>query len=453
MTNEFLMNTNNESTNKPQDAVLVNPALQPAEQLRALLDDPKSKDDAWQAQAGRSVSLLAVSFLSDPSSESALRSVALLGLAQSLGVKEARKRTIKLSRWTETAPPALSTLKLKDEQQAALTALAKLTTPWSRLYAEQALADLSLPEEFVAELLKWARATFADNLGFIQDFYAPQIAAAKSAERTLALVKDAGKLLKPSKPETVSKLAEGLGSLADALLQSAQSVSVDEKVFGNSVAALLNLVQDHAATMPAVLLQPIFVKAVSLLTTVTPKGVISKQLATVADALSLATISLLVAEMERYGSQASSHWKAMVPTWRAAYPTWDVSIASALVVSPALAALTTGSNEAQQESSDAYATEAVFARLLPAWEAFVVELPDADRAASLSAMLQQAAATVGIMPIGEKGAVVSYDPLSHHPVAEMDKSFGQVCIVRPGVQVQRPDGSTRVLVAALVATV
>ena len=94
-----------------------------------------------------------------------------------------------------------------------------------------------------------------------------------------------------------------------------------------------------------------------------------------------------------------------------------------------------------------------FKVLLPAWDAFVAELPDASRAASLSAMLQQAAGTAGITPLGEKDAVVSYDPLSHHLVAEASESPSQVRIVRPGVQVQRPDGSARVLVAALVAAV
>ena len=176
-------------------------------------------------------------------------------------------------------------------------------------------------------------------------------------------------------------------------------------------------------------------------------------MAMAADALSLATMSLLMADMERSGSQAADHWRGMVPTWRAAYPHWDASIASATMVSPALAALTADGSKDAKEGADAYASEAVFARLLPAWDAFVAELPDAGRAASLSAMLQQAAGTAGITPLGEKDAVVSYDPLSHHLVAEASESPSQVRIVRPGVQVQRPDGSARVLVAALVAAV
>lgn len=447
------MTMNNETPELPQSSESGANPVRIADVLRALLDTPKPKDEDWQFEAGRAVSILAVEFLKEANDEAALRSVALLGLSQSLGVKEARKRAIKLSRWAEAAPPPLTTLTVKDEQQAALTTLTKLTVSWSRPYAEQALADLSLPEEFVSELLKWARATYRDNLTFTQDFYAPQVAAAKGAERTVALLKDAAKLLKPSKPEAASTLAESLASLVDTFLQFTQPADVDERAFGNSVAALLHLVQDHAAAVPAVLLQPTFVRAVGRLAAVTSKGAVSKQVASVTDVLSFATISLLVADLERYGSQASDHWRPMVPTWRAAYSSWDASIALVSVASPALATLTANSSTAAQASSDAYATEAVFARLLPAWDAFVAELPDANRAASLSAMLQQAAGTLGIVPMGEKNAVVSYDPLSHHLTSEQGVSPGQVRIVRPGVQVQRTDGSARVLVAALVAFV
>ncbi|OYU43105.1 MAG: hypothetical protein CFE44_20220, partial [Burkholderiales bacterium PBB4] len=99
------------------------------------------------------------------------------------------------------------------------------------------------------------------------------------------------------------------------------------------------------------------------------------------------------------------------------------------------------------------ASEAVVARRRPAGNAFVAELPDASRAASLSTMLHQAAGTLGIAALGEAGEVVGYDPLSHHLAEDDGGSPAQVRILRPGVQVQRPDGSARVLVAALGAAV
>lgn len=423
----------------------------PSDLLRTLLDKPKPKDEVWQEAAARAVSMLAVGFLNEPDEEAALRAVALLALAQSLGVKEARKRAIKLSRWATTAPPPLSVLALKDEQEAALVALPKLATVWARPYAEQALADPSLPDEFVPDLLRWARTTFADTLGFTRDFCAPQVAAGRSPLRTAILLKEAAKLLKPLKPEAATKLAECTSALIGALCEATPVAAADKKAFGNCVVALLHVAQDQAAAMPAVLLQPAFVMAVDRLSEVASKGSAAKQVAAGARGMSHATVSLLMADLERSGRQAADHWKAMVPMWRSAYPGWDKAITAAAAVSPAMGALDAQGEHDAPASPDAYASEAVFARLLPAWDAFVADLPDASRALSLSAMLQQAARTVGVVPMGESGAVVAYDPLSHHLAVEGAEVPGQVRIVRPGVQVVRPDGSARVLVAALVA--
>jgi hypothetical protein len=421
--------------------------------LRTLLDTPKPKDDDWQAEAGRAVSLLAVRFLSEGNEDAALRTVALLGLAQALGVKEARKRALKLTRWSEVVPPPLTTLAQKDEQQAALAGLAKIAAPWSRAYAERALSDPALPEDFLPDLLRWARSTFADSLSFTQDFFAPQVSAAKTGERATALVKEVGKLLKPVGPEPASHLAQGIAVLVDALMQSPRWGTEEDKSFVASVGALLHLMQDHAAVAPAILLQPGFVTAFARLSGRVSKGAASKQVTAVADGLALATISILAADVERHGRRAAAHWNALVPAWRSAYVNWDATMAAAVKATPALAAMTANQAVDSPAGEDVYAAEAVFARLLPAWNAFVAELPDASRTASLSSMLQQAAGTLGIVPLGEAGAVVGYDPLSHHLADEADASPSQVRIVRPGVQARRADGSARVLLAALVAAV
>ncbi|OYU41796.1 MAG: hypothetical protein CFE44_27705, partial [Burkholderiales bacterium PBB4] len=221
-------------------------------------------------------------------------------------------RALILTRWAEAAPPPLTALVQRDEQHAALGALARLTTPWARPYTVQSLTDLSLPEEFVPELLKWARATHLDNLSFIRESYAPLIAAAKKAERTSALLKEAGKLLKPGGPEAAATLAVGIAALVDALLRTAQLEKDGEKAFVASVAALLHLMQDQAATAPAILLQPAFVMAFGRLSGAASKSSSSKQVASVGDALSLATISLLSADLERHGKQAAIHWSALV---------------------------------------------------------------------------------------------------------------------------------------------
>lgn len=147
------MNMNSEASDSPKLAApTATPPLH-AEVLRALLDVPKPKEESWQSEAGRAVSILAVEFLKETNEELALQSVALLGLAQSLGVKDARKRVIKLSRWSEAAPPPLTTLAFKDEQQAALTIASLLAHVQSHATPRHASIDVVEPVAAAAELL------------------------------------------------------------------------------------------------------------------------------------------------------------------------------------------------------------------------------------------------------------------------------------------------------------
>lgn len=432
-------------------------AGQPIVVLRELLDAPKPKDKTWQVDAGQAASMLGVRFLGEIDDTSALRIVALLGLAQSLGVKDARKRTLKLARWSETAPPPLTTLARKDEQQAALAALAKLVAPWSRMYAEEAAADPMLPQELLSSLLRWVRNTYADRLSFTQDFYAPQIRGATTSEHAAALLKESNKLLKPDWPEPAPNLANSTAAVIDAFLESSHLGMGDDKTRANGIGLVLHLVQDQVAMAPGILLLTAFVMAFGRLSRAVPKeGTLGKQVTATADVLSQATISLLSVDLERHGERAAHHWRTLLPVWRAAYTNWDAILAAASKSSPPLAALTSDRDaDSDHQQTDSYPVEAVFARLLPGWNAFVAELPEPGRATSLGAMLHEAAGLLGIAPLGEVGAVVRYDPLSHHLAQELSGSSpgGRVRIIRPGVQVQRTDGSVRVLVAALVAAV
>jgi hypothetical protein len=99
---------------------------------------------------------------------------------------------------------------------------------------------------------------------------------------------------------------------------------------------------------------------------------------------------------------------------------------------------------------ETYAAESVFAGLLPAWDAFMADLPDPSRAASLTSMMKRAAGAVGVEPMGVVGEVIDFDPLSHRVSGGGQVSLGRVRILRAGVMVRRTDGSVRTLVEALV---
>jgi hypothetical protein len=425
--------------------------VKPASRLRELLDKPKPKLEEWQAEAGRMASLLAVQFPQEADEAKALSIVALVSLAAEKGVKEAKKKSLKLTRWSKASPLPLQKLPYRDEQHAAVLALSKIKSPWALTYIAQALVSPELSVELVPELLRWGRSAAPDWATFVVETYALSLASCSQSKRTMVMLKEAPKLLRVAESIPVDKVAETLGTMIRTVIGTADRFREDEKTSVSMLGAGFAVYQQAWQATPALLLQPTMVNVLQPLTAAI-KALKKKPPGTVDTAL-LATLSLVGDMVRRFGASATEQFKLLIPMWTAAYPDFQKRVKISATFTPALASLLETESATSESTEQNYNAESAFARLLPAWDAFVADLPDANRAASLSAMLQQAAGTVGIAPMGEKGAVVSYDPLSHHLVAEEGESPSQVRIVRSGVHVQRPDGSARVLVAALVAAV
>lgn len=441
--------TMNNETPEPTPATLADAMpVSIADLLRTQLDTPKPKDESWQDEAGRAVSLLAVGFLKDTNDESALRSVALLGLAQSLGVKEARKRTLKLSRWAEAAPPPLTSLMAKDEQQAAAAALSKLKTSWALHYIDQQLHDLSLEVELIPELLKWAKTASPDWATFVFETYAGAIKNCGDSARLSAMLKDASKLLRSPDALPVEQVAEPLSAILRAIVGAASNLKEDEKA---SLALLYSgyAVYEHSwKSRPALLFTPVLLNALAQLTAV--MKILQKQLPGNIDEAMLATLSVVSDSIRRFGTDAVRQYRPMVSMWAAAYSEVTEKIKLAVVLDPALAGLLFDEAEPKTGADQSYLAEAAFASLLPAWDAFVSGLADPDQAASLSLMLNRAASTVNVERQGTVGETVSYDPLAHHLGTPVDPPPLKVKVLRSGVLARRVDGSQRTLVQTLV---
>ena len=134
-------------------------------------------------------SLLAVQFSQEADESKALTSVALIGLAAAVGVKEAKKKSLKLTRWSKAPPLPLATLLPLDEQHAALLALAKIQSPWALSFINQSLADPALTLALLPDLLKWGRAASPDWAAFVAETYAGAVANCTESARAIAMLK------------------------------------------------------------------------------------------------------------------------------------------------------------------------------------------------------------------------------------------------------------------------
>jgi len=172
------MNTVDQSPSPIAQGQVVLPIIR----LRELLDSPKPKFEEWQDEAGRMASLLAVQFPQETDEAKALLIVALVGLAAGLGVKEAKKKSLKLTRWSKAPPLPLQELPHLDEQHAAVVALSKVNFPWALTYIEQTLGNPELAAELVPELLLWARAVSPDWDKFVVETYAVALTSSNGSK-------------------------------------------------------------------------------------------------------------------------------------------------------------------------------------------------------------------------------------------------------------------------------
>jgi hypothetical protein len=131
----------------PIDEVKPSEPMDPVSAIRALLDQPQTKSDSWQEEAGRRVGQLAVAFLKEADPAVALRQAALVHLAQAMGVKDAKRREVKLLRWASTPPPRLAILGRGDEQASIASAFSKVSVNWAGVYVRDALIDVATSGE------------------------------------------------------------------------------------------------------------------------------------------------------------------------------------------------------------------------------------------------------------------------------------------------------------------
>jgi hypothetical protein len=425
-------------------------AMLPVIRLRELLNNPAPKADEWQDEAGRMASLLAVQFPQESDEAKALSIVALIGLAAASGVKEAKKKSLKLTRWSKAPPLPLQALLHLDEQHAVVLALSKVHFSWAPTYIEQALENPELASELLPELLRWARAVSPDWVSFVVKTYAGALASCTGSGRAVAMLKDASKLLRVPIATSIEKVAAALSTLIRAIISSASRFAEDEKASLTLLLAGYSVFEKAWQANPALLFQPALISVLPQMT-LALKTLKKQPPASVNDA-ALATLSLVGESVRLFGAVAVEQYRLMVPMWLAAYPDFPKHLKLAAGVEPALGGLISSASVTEEVASDQiYSAESAFASLLPAWDAFVAGLSDPDQVSSLTLMINRAAGTVNVERHGVVGETVAYDPLSHHLANPGQQTPTHVTVLRAGVQVRRIDGSQRTLVKTLVA--
>ncbi|PUE48972.1 hypothetical protein B9Z47_05505 [Limnohabitans sp. 2KL-1] len=419
--------------------------------LLNLLTHPKPKEDEWQEKCGRLTARLSVHFVSEVDDEIALLLLATIQLAGNAGVKQAKKINPKLTRWHAMPPASVLMLEVLDLQLAALEALSPIRAPWVKRYLLDHLMHPAVKPDHVTLLMQWARQISPDWLGFVNDFCADVVThKAGQSDVLLSVVKAADKWMWPANTDALS-VEQGMISWTRALTKDMPSAESDSK---DSI-VLLTLAYTslgHAvAAQPSLLFRPIFSQLYADLSQVS-KSIKKKPHTSAANALAV-LMDLIEDALQRYGHLALDQYRPMVPLWRNAFSNFENAVQSAALRHPTIQSLLQIESSNTSGAQDNYASEAAFATLISAWFSHLNELTDQDSMAMLHELLVKATRSIGIELLGQIGDSVVFDPLAHELRMLSTRPVGMVRIVRPGIQVNRADGSKRLLACALVDSV
>jgi hypothetical protein len=441
------MNEINSSAEIPNDD-----SIKLITRLREILSVKKIVSIEKQDEAGRLVALSAIQFHKESSNEIAFELMALLYLAKFKGVKEAKKRTINLSRWLKTEPPFIASLTDSTERIAATKGLSSVKFPWAIHYIQTNFANQPLEEELATAFVLWGRASSRDLAHFITDVYVPLISSIRDSKLLVKYLKDSQKFFIPYTDLPPNELAIALNTLSIAILESLRKFQNNKKdVISIHQAATASLTECWRFN-PALLLQPNFIDAYQNITSSLSEYK-KIQIASFAQ-IESATISLLIDKIASSGDLALKQLHPMRKQWEKNFPNFKKATKILSGKNTTLKNFLEYSDEStKDQSTNSENSGSVFAALLPAWDRYTQELSDSEKQTveSLTYLITKAANNANIENFGERGQLVNYDPLSHNLNSEESPPPLKVRIIRPGVLFRRPDQSIRVLIPAFTS--
>lgn len=421
--------------------------------LREIFSEKKTISVEKQEEANRLVALSSIQFQKETSNEMAFELMALFNLAKLKGIKEARKRTLNLSRWLKTEPPLISSLTDSSERIATIKGLNSVDFPWAINYIQANFTNQPLEEELATAFVLWGRKSSRNLAHFITDVYVPLINSIIDSKLLVKYLKDSQKFFIPFTDSPPNELAIALNTLSQAILESLRKFKNNKKdVILIHQAATTSLTESWRFN-PALLLQPNYIDAFH---NITSSLSAYKKIPAISFAqIESATISLLINEISSSEDHVLKQLLPMRKHWEKTFPNYKKLTKILSIKNSALQNFLEYSEQSNTvHSTNLENSESVFAAMLPAWEKYTQGLNENDilKVESLTHLINKAANNANIESFGERGQVVTYDPIAHNVSSGESRPPKKVRIIRPGVLFRRADKSIRILLPAFTST-
>lgn len=421
-------------------------------ELRVLLGIAKNgRPKEWQELVARHVSALCADFPGQSDATIALGEIALVALAAQKGSSDAKKRVLKPVRWISEKPPDITeTFESLEEARAAIRVLQPIKADWVAGYIQGELAKNKW-SPLMRDFLAWQLKVSASLEAFLKSINDSPIPRDSSAAGWVAPVLHAvHKLLAKSRVESgagymaeIERLAvkcNALGGGEPTAIQRdlraaqrwivalvSQTASVDPTVLlqGGAVAAVrsiakLSKVQDHVAASDFDLLCR---RLIALMTVLVP----------LADRVSIL------------------HYRNLWTAYRECAPRAGQLLKNAIRENPALGQLESPLEEGvRSDYGVTHALEGVVTELISNWDSYFAQHREDPAVQQLSARIDDMVKQLGIVRFGAEGEILPYDPLRHDLPDHSSEPPARVIVKKRGIALERPDGTSRTLLAAIV---
>jgi hypothetical protein len=374
-----------------------------------------------------------------------LRSLALCRWSQLSGVKDAKKKSLQVTRYRTQVPPALDVLKNPQLINAALDLMLNLRGHWCLDYITGQISLVSIDKKGISLLVTWAQKASQSPLEFLETFLKNYSCLEMNENRLLLLIK-----------EIISKLvfAQNMSS-EDVSIKTLEAVEFmikqisdakSEKLRAEFSNLLKKIIDSAISSSPTVVIHGYFLQSLYLISQV-------QQLKKISQVISSKQIASTLKVLEDLctfgGKDGISYFNLLTPALKNAYPNFDKCLADFSRTSPILLNLKNNQNSSNEINLEDTATS-IYARLLPSWNDFYRDQSDRVTLSLINSDLEAASRLNGIEFLGTEGELVPYDPVSHRLRNESGSVPIKVRIIRPAIIFRRANGTFRIIIPAIV---
>lgn len=417
-------------------------------ELRDLLATAKGqRGKDWQETVARHVALLFADYVGQSDERVALCEISVISLAAQKGSTGAKKLNLRPVRWISSAPPELSEcVNGPDEAKAAIRVLRPIKAAWTVGYIQRELTKNKWPE-ITGELIAWQLRSSPTVEAFLHAISSTDVPSGISAAAWIGNVLQAAlKIL------ARAHVSSGPGFMA-AVEQVAARARLPSDLGAErqrAQRAIVALVSQRSSVDPAVLLQGGAVGAVRAMAALSsPPDVASIVEFEAMTRRMVAVTSMLVPLADR---AMLSHLRNVWAAYRDYATRVEQVLKTAVTEHPALGVMEMAEDDLTDgEPRVTEGLEGVLTELIANWESYSAQHHGDPAVRQLSLRIDGLIEYLGVGRFGAEGEIVPFDPLRHHVPEATATPPARVRVSRAGIAMLRPDGTSRVLLKAIVS--